>query len=58
MMLSNGYGAVDVFRLFRKRRDIRPNDYFLDQIVELDNDLRKERELAIPRKIKLKVLLY
>ena len=56
MMLTNGQLAVDVFRLFRKRRDIRPNDYYLEQIVELDNDLRKERDLGIPRKIHLKGL--
>ena len=53
MMMTQGWLAVDTFRLFRKRRDIRPNDYYLDQLVELDNDLRKERELGLPRQIHL-----
>ena len=34
----------------------RPNDYFLEQIVELDNDLRKHRECDLPRRIKLRSL--
>jgi hypothetical protein len=38
---------------FRKRRDVRPNDYFMEQIVELDNDLRKEREFGLPRSLYL-----
>ena len=29
----------------------RPNDYFLEQLVELDNDLRKQRECDLPRRI-------
>ena len=45
-----------MFRLFRRRRDIRPNDYYLEQIVELDNDLRKERECGMARRIRLKGL--
>ena len=35
------------------QRIFRPNDYFMEQIVELDNDLRKEREHGIPRSIQL-----
>ena len=53
MMLTEGWDAADVMREFRKRRDVRPNDYFLSQIVELDNELRKERLFGIPRSIKL-----
>ena len=53
MMLSKNWTASDVLRLFRKRRDIRPNDFYLEQLVDLDNDLRKLRECGIPRKIKL-----
>merc|ERR1712115_570195 len=34
-------------------RDVRPNDHFLAQIVELDNELRKERLFNIPRSIRL-----
>ena len=32
---------------------LRPNDFFMDQLVELDNDLRKSRELGIKRSIHL-----
>ena len=32
---------------------IRPNDYFMEQLVELDNDLRKSRELEMKRVIHL-----
>ena len=31
----------------------RPNDYFMEQIVDLDNDLRKHREYGTPRSIQL-----
>ena len=53
MMLTKGWKVDEVLRLFRKRRDVRPNDFYLTQLVELDNDLRKLRECGIPRKIKL-----
>ena len=33
--------------------NFRPNDYFMEQIVELDNDLRKEREWGIAKSITL-----
>ena len=53
MMLSKGMDAADVMREFRKRRDVRPNDHFLEQLTELDNELRKERLFNIPRSINL-----
>ena len=53
MMLSNEWKVEDVLRLFRKRRDVRPNDFYLTQLVDLDNDLRKLRECSVPRKITL-----
>lgn len=53
MMLTKTWEAVDVMREFRKRRDVRPNDSFLEQIVELDNELRKERLFNVPRSIQL-----
>ena len=31
----------------------RPNDYFMEQLVDLDNDLRKARELGLKRLITL-----
>ena len=52
-MLTQGWDAVDVLTEFRKRRGVRPNDHFLEQVVELDNELRKERVFGIPRTIKL-----
>jgi len=51
LMIYEGMGAFEILRTFRKRRDVRPNDYFLEQLVELDNDLRKQRECDLPRRI-------
>ncbi len=56
MMLTEKWDAADVMAEFRKRRDVRPNDHFLAQIVELDNDLRKERLFNLPRRLKLYTL--
>ena len=56
MMISEGWDAQDVMREFRKRRDVRPNDFFLSQLVDLDNALRKERQFNIPNKMKLLTL--
>ncbi|TRY68865.1 hypothetical protein TCAL_05071 [Tigriopus californicus] len=56
LLIDQGMKAVDVITLFRMHRDIRPNDGFLEQIVDLDNDLRKFREHGIPRSIKLSTL--
>ena len=43
MILVNNMDAVDVIRQFRSRRDVRPNDDFIDQIVKLDNDNRRRK---------------
>ena len=43
MILVNNMDAVDVVREFRSRRDVRPNDDFIEQIVKLDNDNRRRR---------------
>ena len=32
MMITNGWLANDVLRLFRKRRDIRPNDFYFSNV--------------------------
>ena len=56
MMMTEGWDAYDVMTEFRKRRDVRPNDHFLAQVVELDNNLRKERLFNIPRGMKLYTL--
>ena len=56
MMLTLKWKAVDTLREFRKRRDVRPNDHFLAQICDLDNELRKFREHNIPMMTSLKTL--
>ena len=53
MMLTKDWKVDDVLRLFRKRRDVRPNDFYLSQLIDLENDLRKFRECGVARKIKL-----
>jgi protein-tyrosine phosphatase len=37
MMITLGWKAVDVLKTFRTRRDVRPNDTFMDQLAELVN---------------------
>lgn len=41
MMLYQGWSAVQTMTEFRKRRDVRPNDDFIDQLVSLDNQLKR-----------------
>ncbi len=53
MMMTEGWDAVDIMKEFRRRRDVRPNDHFLSQLVELDNELRKERLFQVPRQTRL-----
>lgn len=53
MMITEGWTAPSVLRLFRKRRDVRPNDFYLTQLIQLDNDLRLHREHGLPRRIRL-----
>jgi len=43
LMLRQNMTAVDALIECRKHRDVRPNDGFLRQLAELDNNLRKER---------------
>ena len=38
MVLVRHWALLDVVREFRKRRDVRPNDDFIDQIVALHNE--------------------
>lgn len=42
LMISRKMTAVDAIRKVRMRRDIRPNDGFLQQLADLDNELRRK----------------
>ena len=55
MMISLEWGALEVLRELRKRRDVRPNDDFMEQLGQLDNQLRKQREFGM-KNTKLKIL--
>ncbi|KAJ6648661.1 Dual specificity phosphatase 29 [Pseudolycoriella hygida] len=46
LMISRKMSAVDAIRTVRLRRDVRPNDGFLQQLADLDNELRRERQYA------------
>ena len=41
MMKTRGWTAVQTMRQFRANRDVRPNDDFLQQIVDLDTETRR-----------------
>ena len=56
LMVKKGMSAVDVLTQFRSRRDVRPNDGFLEQIAKLDNDLRRQRECDCPPTVWLSTL--
>ena len=56
LLIKRGLAAVDVLTRMRQMRDVRPNDGFLEQLVQLDNDLRKSRELGTEPSIKLSTL--
>lgn len=44
LMLKKGYSAAEAIRTIRERRNIHPNEGFLQQLADLDNKLRRERE--------------
>jgi len=46
LMIYRKMSAADAIRTVRLRRDIRPNDGFLQQLADLDNELRRERQYA------------
>ena len=56
MMIHLGMTSVEALTLIRKSRDCRPNDGFLSQLSNVDNALRKERELGLPKQIRLSTL--
>lgn len=43
LMICRKMSAVEAIRAVRMRRDIRPNDGFLQQIADLDNELKRKR---------------
>lgn len=43
LMICRKMSAVEAIRTVRMRRDIRPNDGFLQQIADLDNELKRKR---------------
>lgn len=45
-MIYRKMSAADAIRTVRLRRDIRPNDGFLQQLADLDNELRRERQYS------------
>jgi len=45
LMLKRNMTAVAALAMVRASRDVRPNNGFLRQLAELDNQLRRERGL-------------
>ncbi|KAK2577537.1 hypothetical protein KPH14_003621 [Odynerus spinipes] len=43
LMMKKGMLAVDAIRIVRENRDIHPNYGFLNQLAQLDNQLRRQR---------------
>lgn len=46
LMINRKMSAADAIRTVRLRRDIRPNDGFLQQLADLDNELRRDRQYS------------
>uniref|UniRef100_A0A336LBD3 Dual specificity protein phosphatase n=1 Tax=Culicoides sonorensis TaxID=179676 RepID=A0A336LBD3_CULSO len=44
LMICKKMSAAEAIRTVRMHRDIRPNDGFIQQLADLDNELRRERE--------------
>lgn len=43
LMIVKRMSATEAIRTVRMHRDIRPNDGFIQQLADLDNELRRER---------------
>lgn len=43
LMICKKMSAAEAIRTVRMHRDIRPNDGFIQQLADLDNELRRER---------------
>ena len=46
LMINREMDAASALGLLRRRRDVRPNDGFLEQLVALDTDLQLVRQLG------------
>ena len=46
LMINREMDATSALGLLRRRRDVRPNDGFLEQLVALDTDLQLVRQLG------------
>ncbi|XP_037919194.1 dual specificity protein phosphatase 13 isoform X2 [Hermetia illucens] len=46
LMICRKMTAVEAIRTVRMRRDVRPNDGFLQQLADLDNELRRDRSYS------------
>ncbi|XP_063700497.1 dual specificity protein phosphatase 13B isoform X1 [Culicoides brevitarsis] len=44
LMICKRMSATEAIRTVRMHRDIRPNDGFIQQLADLDNELRRERD--------------
>lgn len=44
LMICKRMSASEAIRTVRMHRDIRPNDGFIQQLADLDNELRRERD--------------
>lgn len=44
LMICKKMSAAEAIRTVRMHRDIRPNDGFIQQLADLDNELRRDRE--------------
>ncbi|XP_055306436.1 dual specificity protein phosphatase 13 isoform X2 [Sitodiplosis mosellana] len=58
LMIHRKMTAADAIRTIRLRRDIFPNAGFLQQLADLDNELRRERAPEIPRTTELAPMDY
>ena len=53
LMINREMDAASALGLLRRRRDVRPNDGFLEQVVALDTDLQLVRQLGRDASISL-----
>lgn len=43
LMISKRMSAAEAIKTVRMHRDIRPNEGFVQQLADLDNELKRER---------------
>lgn len=43
LMIAKKMSASEAIRTVRAQREVRPNDGFLHQLADLDNELRREK---------------